>query len=93
MTNKKETGGTPITDAWITDTRIDMFWVVTVPKRGSTLGDIVFDSDPASYANSLKGGLDPADVIGFWIDENCAKAKGIKLLAARQAFDAVLEKE
>lgn len=47
------------------------FWVVekaTRPSEAPT--DMVFKSDPIHFAKQIMAGLDPANVLGFYLDEN-----------------------
>ena len=47
------------------------FWVVEKAARPSEAPtDLVFKSDPIHFARQIMAGLDPANVLGFYLDEN-----------------------
>ena len=46
--------------------KLTKFFVVTYPKPESELGDICFPCDIESFSLQVKGGLDAADVEGFY---------------------------
>lgn len=47
------------------------FWVVEkAPAPGTDPTDMVFKSDPIHFAKQMLAGLDPADLLGFYLDEN-----------------------
>jgi hypothetical protein len=47
------------------------FWVVEkAPAPDTDPTDMVFKSDPIHFAKQVLAGLDPADLLGFYLDEN-----------------------
>ena len=49
--------------------KLTKFFVVTYPNKDSEIGDICFPCDIESFALQVKGGLNPADVEGFYTIE------------------------
>ena len=47
------------------------FWVVEkAPTPDADPMDLVYKSSPISFGYQIAGGLDPADLLGFYLDEN-----------------------
>ena len=42
--------------------QIEKFWVVTMPARRSTIGDICFETDWLGLENQFRGGLKAEDI-------------------------------
>lgn len=67
--------------AQITNKCYSKFWVVTNPTKDSTLADICFESDAHALELQFKGGLNSADVCGFYISESAAKETARNLIS------------
>ena len=46
-----------------------MPWIVTRARSTSTLGDILFQADPQRFAQQIRGGLNPDEILG-WFDSH-----------------------
>ncbi len=63
---------------------VGSFWVVTRPNEGSTMEDIVFESNVLHFANQVRGGLYEEEVIGIYKEESKAVKTADQLIAAIQ---------
>ena len=46
------------------------FYVVTKASPNSTLGDILFKIDPIGFANQIRGGLKPEEIVIITMDQD-----------------------
>lgn len=66
---------------------VPTFFVVTKPTPDSTVNDIVFEVDPVSFANQIRGGLKEQDIALLTTNEGKAMRLANKLLG-KETFDA-----
>lgn len=62
---------------------VGKFFVVEKPSKDSTKDDILFQSDIFYFANQIKGGLHPEDVVGIYKNKSDANRIATELLKAR----------
>ena len=72
---------------------ITSFYIVTKPKRNSTLEDICF----MTYAGGLilqgRGGLEPDEIYGMYLDKTEAKNAALGLLKMNWTPEEILKRE
>ncbi len=66
---------------------VPTFFVVTKPTPDSTVNDIVFEVDPVSFANQVRGGLKEQDIALLTTNEGKAMRLANKLLG-KETLDA-----
>lgn len=66
---------------------VPTFFVVTKPTPDSTVNDIVFEVDPVSFANQIRGGLKEQDIALLTTNEGKAMRLANKLLG-KETLDA-----
>lgn len=66
---------------------VPTFFVVTKPTPDSTINDIVFEVDPVSFANQVRGGLKEQDIALLTTNEGKAMRLANKLLG-KETLDA-----
>ena len=64
--------------------QIEKFWVVTMPARRSTIGDICFEIDWLGLENQFRGGLKAEDIRAVYDNEDEAKEHAEKLIRWRK---------
>ncbi len=64
--------------------QIEKFWVVTMPARRSTIGDICFETDWMGIENQFRGGLKAENIREVYDNEEKAKEHAEKLLHWRK---------
>jgi len=62
---------------------VGKFFVVEKPSKDSTKDDILFQSDIFYFANQIKGGLKPENVVGLYKNKSDANRIATELLKAR----------
>ena len=63
---------------------IEKFWIVTIPTRRSTIGDICFETDWQGIENQFRGGLKADEIRAVYDNEGEAKEHAGKLIRWRQ---------
>ena len=56
---------------------IDKFWVVTMPAKRSTAGDICFETDWQGIENQFRGDLKADDIRAVYDNEDEAKEHAV----------------
>jgi len=68
--------------------QIEKFWIVTMPTRRSTVGDICFETDWLGLENQFRGGLKADDIRAVYENEDEAKEHAVKLIRWRKGEPA-----
>jgi len=63
------------------------FWVVSSPTQSSEMGDILFEATFMSFAYTVRGGLDPKDIVGVYARESDARERADEELSKRTAAE------
>ena len=63
---------------------IERFWVVTMPARRSTIGDICFETNWQGLEKQFRGGLKVEEIRAVYDNEKEAKEHARKLIRWRQ---------
>jgi len=71
--------------------RLASIWIVTTPRKNSTLADIVFEADVAGLILQVRGGLSPDDEPTLFTDRDEALAEGERRLEAYRLYRATLD--
>ena len=64
--------------------QIEKFWIVTMPTRRSTIGDICFETDWLGIEKQFRGNLKPEDIRAVYDNEDEAKEHAEKLIRWRK---------
>jgi len=71
--------------------RLDLIWVVTAPRKGSQLADIVFSATPTELIRQVRGGLSENEEPAFFDNTGDAVLEGTRRLEAYKAYRAALD--
>jgi len=71
--------------------RLESVWIVTTPRKGSQLADIVFRATPIELIRQVRGGLSESEEPTFYDNEADARAEGTRRLEAYKVYRAVLD--
>jgi len=64
--------------------QIEKFWIVTMPARRLTIGDICFETEWQGLENQFRGGLKASEIRAVYDNEEEAKEHAGKLIRWRK---------
>ena len=72
---------------------ITSFWIVTKPKHNSRLEDICFMTNAGGLILQGRGGLEPDEIFGMYLDKTEAESHARGLLNMNWTPEEILKRE